>query len=325
MKRALSVLLLLSAALASAAPPPCAPVDAYAEFLALAHRTAGQPEPERLAALHRDFLARFADLYVPTATGWRPGAKLDAAALAGLRTADQDAGLQARDAALQRALATVAGNFAAAFADFRCDFPIYITPTFGHMDGAGRVIAGQPALVLGPDVIGQFETDEQLPVFLTHELFHRYHFQAAGFSDDLAERDLIWRTLWAEGLATYVSARQNPARPLADALLLPRDLQARADPLVPALAAAIAPALDRVDADVFGRFFSYGDPTAQRLGQPWRSGYYLGYLVAQRLGEHRTLAELAHLQGPALRAEIGQALADLAAGPVATGTVPASR
>lgn len=325
MKHALTIMFLGLTGLAAAAPRPCATVDAYGEFLALARRSAGLSDTARIAAFERDFLPRFADLYVATAIGWTPGPKLDAAALDGLQAADKDASLDARDAAVKQALAAVSAGFAAAFPDFRCDFPIYVAPTFGKMDGAGRVVAGKPAMVLGPDVIGQFETDDQLPVFLAHELFHRYHFQAAGFSDDLAERDLIWRALWSEGLATYVSARLNPARPLADALLLPRDLQEKADPLVPALAAALAAGLDRVDPPLFARFFEYGDPSAQRLEQPFRSGYYVGYLVAHRLGEHRTLAQLAHLQGPALREEIGRTLNEFAAAPQATGTVPAGR
>jgi hypothetical protein len=77
------------------------------------------------------------------------------------------------------------------------------------MDGAGRDVGGRPSLVFGVDTIAQFWMPQTLPIFLSHELFHRYHFQAAGFSDDLAERDLIWRSLWAEGLATYVSARRT--------------------------------------------------------------------------------------------------------------------
>jgi hypothetical protein len=57
------------------------------------------------------------------------------------------------------------------------------------MDGAGRVVAWRPALVLGVDTIAALWTTASLPVFLSHELFHRHNFQAAGFSDDLSERD----------------------------------------------------------------------------------------------------------------------------------------
>jgi hypothetical protein len=314
MRRLLPACLIALAPLGHAATASCPTIDAFGDFAALATATDSAPDADRLARFNRDFIGRYAALYVHDAIGLAPGPALDAAALPALKLAAQTQA-SAIDASLRHVIADVTARLANAFPDFRCDFPIWIAPTFGQLDGAGRIVAGQPSLILGPDVISRFETVDQLPVFVSHELFHRYHFQAAGFSDDLAERDLIWRALWAEGLATYVSAQLNPARPLADALLLPRDLQRKADPLVPALAAEIAHSLDRVDPAVFSLFFDYGDTQAAQLGRPWRSGYYLGYLVAQRLGTHRTLSELAHLQGSALRREIGDALAAIAAEP----------
>jgi hypothetical protein len=63
MKRALPARLLASCgAVHAAASAACPTVDAYAGFLALAQRTAGELAPERIAAFQRDFLARFADL-----------------------------------------------------------------------------------------------------------------------------------------------------------------------------------------------------------------------------------------------------------------------
>jgi hypothetical protein len=115
-------------------------------------------------------------------------------------------------------------------------------------------------------------------------------------------------------LATYASARLNPDRPLADALLLPRDLAERAAPLVPALARELEAKLDQADPPTFALFFKGGDASAKARGWPTRSGYYLGYLVVERLAQRHSLPELARLQGPALRREIGDALAVLAAG-----------
>jgi hypothetical protein len=218
------------------------------------------------------------------------------------------------DTALQVALQHIAERFRGAFSDFRCDFSIYVTETFGAMDGAGRQVAGRPGLVLGVDTIAEFQSSASLPVFLTHELFHRYNFQAAGFSDDLGERDLIWRSLWAEGLATYVSARLNPSKPLSDALLFPKDLEARAKPFVPQMASELLAAADRVDSGTFAEFFEVESPEAKRLGWPPRSGYYIGYLVAEDLGRRESLSKLAHMHGPALRGEIGRSLERLAGG-----------
>lgn len=303
--------LLVILASAAHAGPACRVDDAYADFVQRAQITQGTSDEARLAALH-DFLAAHAGLYTAEAIGIIPGPELERAGLREMAAVSASAA--DFDAALQRALAVTADRFAQALPDFRCDFVVYVAPTFGRMDGAGRVVDGKPALVLGPDVIASYQTPGQLPVFIAHELFHRYHFAAAGFSDDLAERDLLWRTLWAEGLATYASARLNPDRPLADAMLLPRDLAERAAPLVPALAREISVRLDEVDPATFARFFEGGDASALARGWPARSGYYLGYLVAERLAQRHTLPELAHLQGPALRREIGEVLAALAAG-----------
>jgi len=310
MPRLLAPLLVILASAAHAGPA-CQVDDAYADFVQRAKRTQGAGDEARLAAMH-DFLAAHAGLYTVEAIGIVPGPELDRA---GVREMVAVNAIAADfDSALQRALATSADRFAQTLPDFRCDFVVYVAPTFGQMDGAGRVVDGKPALVLGPDVIASYQTPGQLPVFIAHELFHRYHFATAGFSDDLAERDLLWRTLWAEGLATYASARLNPERPLADAMLLPRDLAERAAPLVPTLAREISVQLDVVDAATFARFFEGGDASARALGWPARSGYYLGYLVAERLAQRHTLPELAHLQGAALRREIGEVLSALAAG-----------
>lgn len=276
----------------------------------LAERTAVLPAGQQLQEFRNDYFARYLELYAPEVMP----APSDARALRALAAVRAHPEWRAFDAALRLALERVADRFVAAFPDFRCDFSIYVTETFGAMDGAGRVVAERPALVLGVDTIAEFETSASLPVFLSHELFHRYNFEAAGFSDDLGERDLIWRSLWAEGLATYVSAQLNPSNPLSDALIFPKDLEARAKPFVAQMASDLLAAADSVDSVIFAEFFEVEGLGAKRLGWPPRSGYYVGYLVAQDLGRRRSLSELAHMQGPALRAEIGRSLERLARG-----------
>jgi hypothetical protein len=99
---------------------------------------------------------------------------------------------------------------------------------------------------------------------------------------------------------------------LSDALIFPKDLEARAKPFVPPMASELLAAADRVDPAAFAKFFEVESAAAKDLGWPPRSGYYVGYLVAQDLEGRRTLAKLAHMQGPALRAEIGRSLERLA-------------
>ena len=77
------------------------------------------------------------------------------------------------------------------------------------------------------------------------------------------------------------------------------------------LAQELRAGLDREDGPLYGTFFEYGDPLAKQRSLPWRSGYYIGYRVACELAKRHPLAELAHLEGPPLRKEIGDALATL--------------
>lgn len=304
-----------ASAAAQANPAACPIVDAFASFVDLSARTADLSDAQQTQAFRDDYLAKYRDLYAPEVMSLPAGAALDARALKAMAKVRAHPEWRAFDAELAQSFRRVAARFAGAFPDFRCDFPVYETETFGFMDGAGRDVGGRPSLVLGVDTIAGFWTPEALPVFLSHELFHRYHFQAAGFSDDLAERDLIWRALWAEGLATYVSARLNPSNPLSDALIVPKDLEARARPFTKQMAAELLAAADTVDAKTFAKFFMGGDAEAERLGWPSRSGYYIGYRVAQDLGRRHSLDELAHMKGPELRAAIGEALRRLSDAP----------
>jgi hypothetical protein len=300
-------------AVLAAAPARACPIDdSFADFLTLARKTQALAPEARLAAFHADFLPRAAALYTPDAIGLSPGEKLDGRAQAALAAAASHPQWADYDARLRRAIPQAAVKLRAVFPDFACDFTIYLAPTFGRMDGGGRIVAGRPALIFGVDTMASVETPDQLPVLFAHELFHRYHAQSAGFGDDDNEKAPVWRTLWTEGLATYVSARLNPDRPLAEALLLPRDLEAQARPVLPRLAGELAARLDAVDPAFVGEYFEYGDATAKARGVPWRAGYYVGYLVARDLARSHSLFALAHLEGEPLRRAIGESLARLA-------------
>jgi hypothetical protein len=98
---------------------------------------------------------------------------------------------------------------------------------------------------------------------------------------------------------------------LSDALMFPKDLEAQAKPFTSQMAVELLAQADQVDAKTFAKFFTGGDAEAKRLGWPSRSGYYIGYLVAEDLGRTRNLKALAHMQGPELRAAIGEALTRL--------------
>ena len=288
----------------------CPIVDAASAFWPLVEHSASLTPDEEVAAFRKEVVAKHPGLYTEAVLGIRDPAQLDREIVAEFAAARRN-NMRGRAIAeeLQRELPGYVANFRRTFSDFRCDFPIYLAITLSHLDGAGRLVDGHPAMVLGVDSIT--ETPEEIPVFIAHELFHRYHFAAAGFSDDESERAPIWRALWAEGLATYVSARLNPDHPLADAMIVPRNLAELAAPLAPRLARALRNN-NASNLALYAEYFEAGSRQAKEDGIPQRSGYYVGYRVAELMAKHHSLYQLAHLRGQALHREINEALDELA-------------
>jgi hypothetical protein len=289
----------------------CRVIDATADFWPLAERLAKAAPAEQAAAFRADVIARFPELYTRDVLGTGDPRQLDEEAVAALAAARRN-GLHARQL-VQRLATEIPGDiarFKKSFPDFRCDFPIYLMISLGHMDGAGRMVGTSPALVLGVEVIDRVETPAQVPLFFAHELFHRHHYRVAGFSDDPSDRQAIWRTLWAEGLATYVSAELYPDRPLSDAMIFPPDLAERAAPQIGRLARALRDN-DSPNPGLYAEFFEAGSP---KSGIPPRAGYYVGYRVAALAAREYSLHRLAHLRGAVLHRNINRWLDELVNG-----------
>lgn len=312
--RRLTALLGIAWLLVAAARPAaamCPVIDAMGAFWPLAARAATLSPPEQAATFRAEVVARFPQLYTGDVLGAESIRELDRLAVASL-TATRKDGPKGRavEHDLTGSLPGFLVRFQRTFPDFRCDFPIYLMASLGVLDGAGRDISGRPALVLGVDTIAHFEKPQGMPILIAHELFHRYNFQAAGFSDDPGDRQAIWRTLWAEGLATYVSGRLNPGTSLGD-VLFSHDLARRGPPMIRALAAALRKN-DAPDPPLYAEYFEGGSAAARAAGIPERAGYYVGYRVVQLLSMRHSLYQLAHLRGPPLHREIDLALDELA-------------
>ena len=143
-------------------------------------------------------------------------------------------------------------------------------------------------------------------VLFDHELFHQYHASLKlPLSDDVGQ---LWQSLWAEGLATYVSWRMNPSADEND-VLFDTTLADRARPLLPTLAADLLRNLRSKDPAEYDKYF-LGNGTDKNI--PGRSGYFVGFLIASRLGQSSTPLALAHLHGLELRNQIEEALKSLA-------------
>ncbi len=290
----------------------CPTVDLEMPVERVAESTARESDMVRLAAYRHDVIASRPAAYQPGVLRPFDEASLGRAILASLA---EVRGSDARARSLRTVrddLPIAEAAFRRALPDFRCDFPIYLMDSLGSFDGAGRRIDGVPALAFGIDQIAAEGDALRKRPFLAHELFHRYHDRSAHFSDDPGDRQAIWRTLWAEGLATYASYRLTPGATVDDALLAPRDLAAKAAPHLAEIAAGLLAHLDAPDSAAYRVYFTYGDPAVAKAGLPWRSGYYAGFLVARELGRKHSLQALAHMSGPALRQCIRRILEEMA-------------
>ena len=167
--------------------------------------------------------------------------------------------------------------------------PVYFLFSGGAFDGATRDVSGNAALLFGLDVIARL--NEELSPLVVHELFHVYH-------DEVVPEDpgtIAWG-LWQEGLATYVSRKLNPEVAEEAVCCLPK-----IDPVKDELRRISIELLDNLDSKdqkVYARYFLGG----QDIDIPARSGYYVGYRIAEEAGRTRALEELAELTPGEVRA-----------------------
>ena len=198
--------------------------------------------------------------------------------------------------------------FRGTFADYRCDFVFYIAPSFGRMDGAAGFVKGQHRIIFAPDVIPRYHKLSELKVLIDHETFHIYHHQATAVFG--ASADAVPSTeemLWGEGLATFVSWRMNSGVSLDIALLQP-GIPEGASPHLAVIARDLLQHLQEKDEATYKHYFV---ASQQPEGYPPRAGYYVGFLIAQKLALRYTLPELAKLKGRQLTDVITQELREL--------------
>jgi len=186
---------------------------------------------------------------------------------------------------------------------------IYLMLSLFRFDG--KIPHDNPRiLLLGLDGLAKFHgADVPLPVILSHELFHLYHFQINPMPRD-ADQVKLYRLIWQEGLATYVSHILNPDASLADVLLDPR-LANEGPKFIPMLAHNLLAQLESKDDETTALYLSY-----RRGSQiPARMGYLIGYEIARRAAATLPITELARLRGRALLKLVRQEMQTLVSGP----------
>lgn len=268
-------------------PPPPEPFRSLtAEFAAFADATVDLPDDERLRRFHVRFEPLFPGFYA--ARGGRDPAKYDQAILRALKTFPQIREKYAAAAdRFAEAYATANVRFRTFFPDYTPTMPVYLVHSIGEMDGGTRDIRGTTVGVFGADVIARIHDESTIAPFLDHELFHFYHARY------FPECEPIWCSLWTEGLAVYVAARMNPGVSDRGLLLtIPRPIRPEVEPKLAEALCDLRPKLESTKSDDYASLFYVSSPSSK-----WapRYGYYVGYMLAAKLGETIPLDRLARL------------------------------
>ena len=197
-------------------------------------------------------------------------------------------------------------EFSTAFPDYAPTTPVYFSVSLFGFSG-GLLISGEnTGLYFGVDELARiYGSTGNLKVIVQHELFHQYHYQIA---PEIGEDRAAWAFMWEEGLATYVSQRMNPGTTVDQALVTPDKLSELARPHLPELARQLFEHADSTNPNDYADLFSSESTSAET---PARSGYYVGYRVAEKVSQTRSLMQLAHLRGAELKSTVLGALEEL--------------
>jgi hypothetical protein len=288
-------------------------IDAMPAFWKFWDSTIQDPSEQRVRAFFDTVVAAYPDLFHHGLIA--SGALTD---LSGVPEVQHRVATYLRDVrsyipAMRHITITIRDNFSGYVQDFSTTFPDYAPTTpvyfsvslFGYSGGL-LVSEENSGLYFGIDELARVHgMSGNLKVILEHELFHQYHYQIA---PEISNERAAWAFMWEEGLATFVSQRMNPSTTADQVLITPSHLSELAKPHLAALARRLLDHADSTDPNDYADLFAADSTSA---GIPARSGYYVGYRVAERLSETRSLMQLAHLRGPELKYAVLGTLAEL--------------
>jgi len=200
------------------------------------------------------------------------------------------------------------------FPEFQTDFDIHLLPSLNLFKGMAIPTQGMVLLLLGVDTLVEL-SDKQYQSYVSHELFHVYHYQCVPVVRDGAELAFqtmkmppLWALLWTEGIASYAVCVMYPEIDEEDVLDW-RTLVEQTKPLLPNLAGEARRILKSdLPQDVAGFFYF---PRENDRKFPTGCGYYIGMLIAKILSKRQTIDQLFSLSDEALIEEIDLALKEL--------------
>lgn len=211
---------------------------------------------------------------------------------------------------LDKELPEALANFRKNFPDMNWDGTVVFMPNYGSFDSGGGSSGGKAYQIFGVDTIA-FQNGENadLSVLFSHELFHLYvgKFQP-GLGKNREKGEIpLYLLIWNEGLATYMIGRLNPSSTV-EQLFLGQNVEAEIAPKLPRLAKKILDNFENGSPEIWKPFLAASQISDEI---PPRSGYYLGYKIAEELGKKMSLPKLAKLNGEKLKTKMKEVLEKL--------------
>lgn len=212
---------------------------------------------------------------------------------------------------LNKELPLALKNFKKTFPDMNWQGTAVFMPNYGSFDSGGGEINGKHYQIFGVDFFAVEKGENaDLTVLFSHEFFHLYHGQFhPELKNKLREKGEVplFMLVWLEGLATYASQRLNPDVPLEE-IFLGQEITTEVIPKLPQLSKKIIDNFDNGSPDIWKPFLS-----ATKISDdiPPRSGYYVGYRIAEELGKKMSLRKLAELKGEDLKKKMRKVLAEI--------------
>ncbi len=282
---------------AFAAVGACAVVqvkDSVDSFLQFYDATKGTPEQQKIDGFRKLVYTSNPDFYQYRLDDWeRNGQDLDTELLKQLKLFESyELTFREIHAKVRDQLVSSLASFSARFPDFQMTYPVWMVHSLGVADGPKRAIAGRDVFLIGLDVIARLHPGEN-GAFFHHEILHLYHGQ------HYRQSPALFSHLWGEGLAVYVSRVLNPSATAREILLADDSgpLEEKVNPVLAALAARLLADFHSEDFRIHNKYFG---SSSREPGIPPRAGYYVGYLLAQKMAGRYTIEELIQLQDDVL-------------------------
>ena len=184
----------------------------------------------------------------------------------------------------EKRIRTMVAEFQKHLPGFKPQTDFFITISFSFR-GKAVTVGGRDVMAVGLEFF-EDPGSPQFEITLAHELFHLYHFQFFNAGGGL------YRSLWAEGLATHASAVVVPGHRFSTYLGFPVEKMNQCHDLLPLLAGDLRKHMGDNDHRLQRLYFG-AEPNDTKV--PPEAGYYVGLVIMDNLAKTIPLDDMARM------------------------------